>query len=72
MASALTLTSTTFEQTEAVEEEEDGVDVLVNTNFDQDTLHLRSEFTGSFADWQTLVGFEFREIDLTFGSRYSR
>jgi len=59
------LTSTTFEQTEAVEEEEDGVDVLVNTNFDQDTLHLRSEFTGSFADWQTLVGFEFRESELS-------
>ena len=59
------LSSTTFEQTETVEEEENGVDVLVNTNFDQDTLHLRSEFTGSFADWQTLAGVEFRESELT-------
>ena len=59
------LTSTTFEQTETVEEEENGVDVLVNTNFDQDALHLRGEFTGSFADWQTLVGVEFRENELT-------
>ncbi|MCH1542201.1 MAG: TonB-dependent receptor [Alphaproteobacteria bacterium] len=59
------LTSTSFEQTESVEEEENNQPVMVNTNFDQDSLHLRTEFTGSYADWQTLVGLEFREAELT-------
>ena len=33
--------------------------------FEQDSLHLRGEFTGIFNDWQTLVGLEYRDIDLT-------
>ena len=33
--------------------------------FEQDSLHLRGEFTGIFNDWQTLVGFEFRDTELT-------
>ena len=40
------LTSTTFEQTETVEEE-DGCGRFSRL-FDQDSLHLRGEFTGSF------------------------
>ena len=59
------LTSTTFEQTETVVEEEDGQDVEETTEFEQDSLHLRGEFTGAFNNWQTLVGLEFRNIELT-------
>ena len=55
------LTSTTFEQTETVEEE----DELHMSMFEQDSLHLRGEFTGAFNDWQTLVGLEFRDVELT-------
>ena len=55
------LTSTTFEQTETVEEE-DGIE---RSEFEQDSLHLRGEFTGDFNDWQTLVGLEYRDTDLT-------
>ena len=55
------LTSTTFEQTETVEEE----DETEVSEFEQDSLHLRGEFTGAFNDWQTLVGLELREIELT-------
>lgn len=55
------LTSTAFEQTETVEEE-DGIE---RSEFEQDSLHLRGEFTGIFNDWNTLVGLEYRDIDLT-------
>ena len=55
------LTSTTFEQTETVEEE----DETEISEFEQDSLHLRGEFTGTFNGWQTLVGLELREIELT-------
>ena len=55
------LTSTTFEQTETVEED-DGMHMSM---FEQDSLHLRGEFTGTFNDWQTLVGLEFRDTELT-------
>ena len=55
------LTSTTFEQTETIEEEGE----LEMSMFDQDSLHLRGEFTGAFGDWQTLVGLEYRDIELT-------
>ena len=50
------LTSTTFEQTETADEV---------SEFEQDSLHLRGEFTGAFNDWQTLVGLEFRDTELT-------
>lgn len=55
------LTSIAFEQTETVEEE-DGIE---RSEFEQDSLHLRGEFTGIFNDWNTLVGLEYRDIDLT-------
>lgn len=55
------LTSTSFEQSEAVEEDGE----LEMSMFDQDSLHLRGEFTGAFGDWQTLVGLEYRDIELT-------
>ena len=55
------LTSTAFEQTEIVEEE-DGIE---RSEFEQDSLHLRGEFSGIFKDWNTLVGLEYRDIDLT-------
>ena len=35
------------------------------TAFEQDSLHLRGEFTGVFNDWQTLVGLEYRDTELT-------
>ena len=28
-------------------------------------MHLRGEFTGAFNDWQTLVGLEIRDTELT-------
>lgn len=55
------LTSTTFEQTETVEEE----DETETSEFEQDSLHLRGEFTGDFSGWQTLVGLELRDTELT-------
>ena len=55
------LTSTTFEQTETVQEES-GPEI---SEFEQDSLHLRGEFTGDFSGWQTLVGLEYRDTDLT-------
>ena len=50
------LTSTTFEQTETADEV---------SEFEQDSLHLRGEFTGALNDWQTMVGLEFRDNELT-------
>ena len=50
------LTSTTLEQTETADEV---------SEFEQDSLHLRGEFTGAFNDWQMLVGLEFRDTKLT-------
>lgn len=55
------LTSTSYEQNETVEEE----GTPESSAFEQDSLHLRGEFTGSFNDWQTLVGLELRDTELT-------
>ena len=59
------LSATSFEQSETVEEEHEGQAELVTTNFDQDSVHMRGEFSGSFNDWQALVGFEFRDIEFS-------
>ena len=55
------LTSTTFEQTETAEEDGE----MHMSMFEQDSMHLRGEFTGALNDWQTLVGLEFRDTELT-------
>ena len=54
------LTTTTYEQTETVEENNE----MHSSVLEQDSLHLRSEFTGAFNDWQTLVGLEFRDTEM--------
>ena len=43
-------------------EEEDDTET---SEFEQDSLHLRGEFTGDFSGWQTLVGLEFSDTELT-------
>ena len=35
------------------------------TPFEQDSLHLRGEGVGQWGDWQTLIGLEFRDTELT-------
>ncbi|MCH1568082.1 MAG: TonB-dependent receptor [Alphaproteobacteria bacterium] len=47
------LTIGAFEQTEG------------ETEFEQDSMHLRTELSGERNGWQTLVGFEFRDNELT-------
>jgi iron complex outermembrane receptor protein len=36
----------------------------VHTTFEQDSLHLRGEATATILDWKSLVGLEFRDIEL--------
>lgn len=55
------LAATSFEQTETVEEEGS----LESTQFDKDSLHFRAEVVGSFSDWQTLVGLEYRDDEFS-------
>ncbi|MGB2207840.1 MAG: TonB-dependent receptor [Parvibaculales bacterium] len=50
-------TFTTLEQTEFEGDE--------TTPFEQDGFHLRGEATGQFSDWQTLIGLEYRNSELT-------
>ena len=49
-------------------EQEEG-DADEGTTFDQDNLQLRVEAAGSAGDWQTLIGFEYRENELGTVSR---
>ena len=50
-------TFTTLEQTEFEGD--------ATTPFEQDGFHLRGEATGQFSDWQTLIGLEYRNSELT-------
>jgi iron complex outermembrane receptor protein len=36
----------------------------VHTTFEQDSLHLRGEATATILDWKSLLGLEFRDIEL--------
>ena len=44
-------------------DQEEG-DAAEGTTFDQDNMQLRIEAGGSAGDWQTLIGFEYRENEL--------